>query len=85
MQRPMCILDRMTGTDRGRLHRSASVVLTNLDMLNTGILPNHILWSRFLANLKYVVVDEAHVYRGIFGSQVVCVLRRLRRLSLLRS
>ncbi len=65
---------------RRRLRQSASIILTNPDMLHIGILPNHSLWSKFLANLKYVVIDEAHVYRGIFGSQVACVLRRLIRL-----
>jgi len=65
---------------RRRLRHSASIILTNPDMLHMGILPNHSLWSKFLANLKYVVIDEAHVYRGIFGSQVACILRRLIRL-----
>ena len=49
-------------------------------MLSVGILPNHALWQTFFAQLRYVVVDEAHVYRGVFGSQVACVLRRLRRI-----
>lgn len=65
---------------RTRLRKSASIILTNPDMLHLGILPNHPLWSRFLANLRYVVIDEVHIYRGVFGSQVACVLRRLRRL-----
>jgi DEAD/DEAH box helicase domain-containing protein len=65
---------------RRRLRQSASIILTNPDMLHMGILPNHSLWSKTLANLKYIVIDEAHVYRGIFGSQVACVLRRLIRL-----
>jgi len=65
---------------RQRLRRSAQIILTNPDMLHLGILPNHALWSRFLSNLRYVVIDEAHVYRGIFGSQVACILRRLQRL-----
>lgn len=65
---------------RGKLRRSAHIILTNPDMLSVGILPNHGLWASFLANLKFVVIDEAHVYRGVFGSQVACVLRRLRRL-----
>ena len=65
---------------RTRLRKSAAIILTNPDMLHLGILPNHTLWSHFLANLKFVVLDEAHVYRGVFGSQVACVLRRLRRL-----
>ncbi len=65
---------------RTRLRKSASIILTNPDMLHLGILPNHPLWSRFFANLRYVVIDEVHVYRGVFGSQVACVLRRLRRI-----
>jgi len=71
--------DTPRGTRR-RLRHSASIILTNPDMLHLGILPNHSLWSKFLANLKYIVLDEAHVYRGVFGSQVACVLRRLLRL-----
>lgn len=66
--------------ERSRLRRFASIVLTNPDMLSVGILPNHNLWRDFFAHLKYVVIDEAHIYRGVFGSQVACVLRRLRRI-----
>ncbi|MDE2766321.1 MAG: DEAD/DEAH box helicase, partial [Chloroflexota bacterium] len=66
--------------ERGRIRRSANLVLTNPDMLHLGILPNHRYWGRFLRNLRFVVVDEAHVYRGIFGSHTANVLRRLRRL-----
>ena len=65
---------------RRRLRQAASIILTNPDMLHLGILPNHTLWSKFLANLRWVVIDEAHVYRGVFGSQVACTLRRLLRL-----
>ncbi len=65
---------------RGDIRRRASIVLTNPDMLHVGILPNHHLWVSFFRNLRYVVMDEAHVYRGVFGSQVGCVLRRLRRI-----
>jgi DEAD/DEAH box helicase domain-containing protein len=66
--------------ERADLRRKARIVLTNPDMLHIGILPNHQQWSRFLRHLKYVVIDEAHTYRGVFGSHVACVLRRLRRL-----
>jgi DEAD/DEAH box helicase domain-containing protein len=55
-------------------------VLTNPDMLSAGVLPRHAEWGRFLAGLRIVVIDEAHVYRGVFGSHVAQVLRRLRRL-----
>ncbi len=64
---------------RSRRRKESAIILTNPDMLHLGILPNHTLWAHFFANLKYVVIDEAHVYRGVFGSQVACVLRRLRR------
>jgi DEAD/DEAH box helicase domain-containing protein len=65
---------------RARLRKSASIILTNPDMLSLGILPNHTLWANFFKDLKFVVIDEAHVYRGVFGSHVACVIRRLRRL-----
>jgi DEAD/DEAH box helicase domain-containing protein len=64
---------------RSAIRRRANVVLTNPDMLHLGILPNHPAWGDFFANLAVVVVDEAHVYRGVFGSHVANVLRRLRR------
>lgn len=64
---------------RRTLRTSASVILSNPDMLHQGILPYHARWSRFFSNLKYVVVDEIHTYRGVFGSHVANVLRRLRR------
>ncbi|MBI5879525.1 MAG: DEAD/DEAH box helicase [Chloroflexi bacterium] len=65
---------------RTALRQSAQIVLTNPDMLSIGILPNHRLWQMFFRGLRYVVVDEAHAYRGVFGSQVACVLRRLLRI-----
>lgn len=65
---------------RGRLRREANIILTNPDMLHVGILPNHNLWAGFLKNLKFVVVDEAHIYRGVFGSHVALIFRRLLRL-----
>jgi len=68
---------------RARVRKTARVLLTNPDMLHTGILPNHPLWAEFFRHLKYVVIDEAHTYRGVFGSQVACVLRRLRRVCAL--
>jgi DEAD/DEAH box helicase domain-containing protein len=66
---------------RWQIRRWANVILTNPDMLHVGILPRHDLWADVLHNLRYVVVDEAHVYRGVFGSHVANVLRRLRRLA----
>jgi DEAD/DEAH box helicase domain-containing protein len=67
--------------ERSAIRRRANVVLTNPDMLHVGILPNHRAWADFLHRLDVVVVDEAHVYRGVFGSHVGNVLRRLRRLA----
>jgi DEAD/DEAH box helicase domain-containing protein len=67
-------------SERAEIKKSARILFTNPDMLHIGILPNHQSWSRMLRRLKYVVVDEAHTYRGVFGSHVACVLRRLRRL-----
>lgn len=64
---------------RAGLRRAASIILTNPDMLSMGILPNHTSWAPFFAHLKYVVIDEAHAYRGVFGSHVANILRRLRR------
>jgi DEAD/DEAH box helicase domain-containing protein len=64
---------------RAALRESSHIILTNPDMLSVGILPNHQLWKNWFANLRYIVIDEAHVYRGVFGSQVACVLRRLLR------
>ncbi len=66
---------------RWQIRKWANIVLTNPDMLSVGVLPHHDRWSDLLANLRYVVVDEAHVYRGVFGSHVANVLRRLRRLA----
>ncbi len=67
--------------DRPQIRRRANLVLTNPDMLNVGVLPHHKRWGDFLANLGWVVVDEAHTYRGVFGSHVANVLRRLRRVA----
>ena len=66
---------------RWQIRKWANVVLTNPDMLHVGVLPHHDRWGDVLANLRFVVVDEAHVYRGVFGSHVANVLRRLRRLA----
>ncbi|MFI5648468.1 DEAD/DEAH box helicase [Kitasatospora sp. NPDC051705] len=65
--------------EREWVRQYASYVLTNPDMLHRGILPAHARWSSFLKVLRYVVVDECHAYRGVFGSHVAQVLRRLRR------
>jgi DEAD/DEAH box helicase domain-containing protein len=76
------IYDGDTPTEQRRQIRTwANVILTNPDMVHVGVLPNHDRWGDVLANLRYVIVDEAHVYRGVFGSHVANVLRRLKRLA----
>lgn len=67
--------------ERAAIRKRSNLVITNPDMLHVGVLPNHPAWGDLLANLAFVVVDEAHVYRGVFGSHVGNVLRRLRRLA----
>jgi DEAD/DEAH box helicase domain-containing protein len=66
---------------RWQIRKWANLILTNPDMLHVGVLPHHDRWGDVLHNLRYVVVDEAHTYRGVFGSHVANVLRRLRRLA----
>ena len=66
---------------RADIRRRSNILLTNPDMLNVGILPNHDAWGDFLKNLEIIAVDEAHVLRGVFGSHVSAVLRRLRRVA----
>lgn len=90
------ILDRLPGTppiaaaiydgdtparNRKPIRSKARLVLTNPDMLHLGILPHHTDWAEFFRDLRFVVLDEAHVYRGIFGSHVANVIRRLRRIA----
>ena len=73
--------DGDTPSDARRAVRSRGhVVITNPDMLHTGILPHHTRWARFFSDLKYVVLDELHTYRGVFGSHIGNVLRRLQRI-----
>jgi DEAD/DEAH box helicase domain-containing protein len=69
------------GERRWQIRKWSNLILTNPDMLHVGLLPHHDRWGDVLHNLRYVVVDEAHVYRGVFGSHVANVLRRLRRLA----
>ncbi|MDP1714981.1 MAG: DEAD/DEAH box helicase [Anaerolineales bacterium] len=66
---------------RSSIRKNARIVLSNPDMLHTGILPHHANWSDFFSNLKYIVIDEAHTYRGVFGSHVANVIRRLKRVA----
>lgn len=73
--------DGDTPEDQRRVARSvAHIILTNPDMLHVGVLPRHTLWGDFLANLEYIIVDEVHMYRGVFGSHTAHVLRRLLRI-----
>ncbi|MFM7187042.1 MAG: DEAD/DEAH box helicase [Armatimonadota bacterium] len=65
--------------ERSAIRRAARIVLTNPDMLHVSILHNHAMWSHFFRNLAYIVVDEAHAYRGIFGTHVSSIFRRLSR------
>jgi DEAD/DEAH box helicase domain-containing protein len=65
--------------ERSAIRKRSNLIITNPDMLHVGILPHHAAWGDLFANLAFVVVDEAHVYRGVFGSHVGNVLRRLRR------
>jgi DEAD/DEAH box helicase domain-containing protein len=65
---------------RTAIRDGGHIVLTNPDMLHTGILPHHTRWRRLFSSLEHVVVDELHTYRGVFGSQVANVIRRLRRI-----
>jgi DEAD/DEAH box helicase domain-containing protein len=67
--------------ERTWVRKHASVVLTNPEMLHSGLLPHHERWATFLGRLRYVVVDELHTFRGVFGSHVAQLLRRLRRLA----
>jgi DEAD/DEAH box helicase domain-containing protein len=65
---------------RSAIRKASGVLISNPDMLHTGILPHHTRWAEWFAHLKYVVLDELHVYRGVFGSHMANVLRRLKRL-----
>ena len=68
-------------SQRPAIRANARILLTNPDMLHTGILPHHTKWEGFLANLRYIVIDEMHTYRGVFGSHVANVIRRLKRIA----
>ena len=65
---------------RKAVRQRANVVLTNPDMLHSGILPHHTRWARYFENLRYVVIDELHSYRGVYGSHLANLLRRLKRI-----
>ena len=67
--------------ERPHIKRNARLIITNPDMLHVGILPYHTGWAQLFRNLHFVIVDEAHIYRGVFGAHVANVLRRLRRIA----
>jgi DEAD/DEAH box helicase domain-containing protein len=69
------------GDARKAIREKSHIVLTNPDMLHTGILPHHTKWTRLFENLRFIVIDELHTYRGVFGSHLCNVLRRLRRIA----
>src|SRR5438552_8801973 len=74
--------DGETASDARRaIRQRGHIVLTNPDMLHTGILPHHTKWMRLFENLRFIVLDELHTYRGVFGSHLANVLRRLRRIA----
>jgi DEAD/DEAH box helicase domain-containing protein len=66
---------------RAAIRKNANIIFTNPDMLHTGILPHHTNWADFLRSLRFIVIDEMHTYRGVFGSHVANVLRRLKRVA----
>ena len=65
---------------RKAIRQRANVVLTNPDMLHSGILPHHTRWAHYFENLRYIVIDELHYYRGVYGSHLANLLRRLARI-----
>ncbi|KPL74786.1 hypothetical protein ADM99_00860 [Leptolinea tardivitalis] len=79
---PVCVYDGDTPTQKRQVIRQmARCLLTNPDMLHTAILPHHTLWETFFRGLDFVVIDEIHAYRGVFGSHVANVIRRLKRIA----
>ncbi len=67
--------------ERRSIRQKAKIIVSNPDMLHLGILPYHIQWDDFFSNLKYIVLDEIHIYRGVFGSHVANVIRRIKRIA----
>jgi DEAD/DEAH box helicase domain-containing protein len=79
---PVAVYDGDTPTNhRSGIRSNARLLLSNPDMLHTGILPHHTRWAEFFRNLDYVIIDEIHTYRGVFGSHVANVIRRLKRIA----
>lgn len=79
---PVAVYDGDTPTEhRPGIRSKARLVLSNPDMLHTGILPHHTRWADFFRSLRYVIIDEIHVYRGVFGSHIANLIRRLKRVA----
>jgi DEAD/DEAH box helicase domain-containing protein len=79
---PLAVYDGDTSSHaRPAIRDKARLILSNPDMLHAGILPHHARWAEFFAHLKFVVIDEIHAYRGVFGSHVANVIRRLKRVA----
>lgn len=79
---PLAVYDGDTPTRvRQNIRTNARLIITNPDMLHTAVLPHHTLWVNLLKNLQFIVIDEIHAYRGVFGSQVANVIRRLKRIA----
>ena len=79
---PVAAYDGDTPQDaRPAIRANARIVVSNPDMIHTGILPHHTLWAEFFRHLQFIVIDEMHAYRGLFGSHVANVLRRLKRVA----
>jgi DEAD/DEAH box helicase domain-containing protein len=79
---PVSVYDGDTpGSHRSSIRANVRLLMTNPDMLHISILPHHTLWSQYFKNLRFVIIDEIHIYRGIFGSHVANVIRRLKRIA----
>lgn len=83
--RAYCLASKYDGDTpshlRSSIRQNCKILITNPDMLHTGILPHHTLWDDFFSNLRFIVLDELHVYRGVFGSHVANLIRRLKRVA----
>lgn len=79
---PVAVYDGDTKpNDRAGIRKKARILITNPDMLHMGILPHHTRWAEFFSHLRYIVIDEIHIYRGVFGSHVANVIRRAKRIT----
>jgi DEAD/DEAH box helicase domain-containing protein len=67
--------------ERNQIRNRANIILTNPDMLHMGIMPHHTIWEHIFRKLKYVIIDEVHIYRGVFGSHLANIIRRLKRIT----